>query len=338
MRMALAAGPVSRNNLEGMALTLEEYAEHLEKRHDLAWPAPPEVQPPKARPCLASLPEIRVVTWSVYGTLLAITGGELYLQHPQNFMMELALDKTLQEFKMWKAMTRKPGQPANQLRLMYENVLSELQFHASNAERHPEVDAARIWEGIVKKLLTNEYAFDTGFYGSLDDYARKIAYFFHASLQGTTCYEQAAETLETVSRIVKRRGGGQGLLADGQCFTPVQLHRALLRQGSQTDFDQLLPPELRVLSYEVRARKPSERLFREMLRRLRERGYEPREVLHVGCHVLHDVVPARKLGLRTALFAGDKASLHATAEQLRQPQSRPDVLLTELPQVIEVIT
>ncbi|MCS6975775.1 MAG: HAD family hydrolase [Gemmatales bacterium] len=327
--------PKANLNCASMALTLEEYAEHLEKRPDLAWPAPPEVQPPKAKPCLVSLPEIRVVTWSVYGTLLAISGGELYLQHPQKFVMELALDKTLQEFKMWKAMTRKPGHPAAQLHLMYNNALSDLQLVAGN-ERHPDVDVAKVWESIVKKLLTNEYVFDTGFYGSLDDYARKIAYFFHASLQGTACYEGAAETLQDLQRILGRRGGCMGLLADGQCFTPVQLHRALLRQGLKTNWETLIPSPLRVLSYEVRAKKPSERLFREMLRRLKERGYEPREVLHVGSHLLHDVAPARKLGMRTALFAGDKASLHANGEQLRQPQSRPDVLLTELPQVLEV--
>ena len=39
----------------------------------------------------------------------------------------------------------------------------------------------------------------------------------------------------------------------------------------------------------------------------------------------------------TALFAGDKASLQATAEQLKDAHSRPDVLLTELNQIMEVV-
>ena len=38
-----------------------------------------------------------------------------------------------------------------------------------------------------------------------------------------------------------------------------------------------------------------------------------------------------------ALFAGDRASLQATAEQLKEPPSRPDVLLTELSQLAEVV-
>jgi hypothetical protein len=41
--------------------------------------------------------------------------------------------------------------------------------------------------------------------------------------------------------------------------------------------------------------------------------------------------------MRTALFAGDKGSLQATAEQLKEPLNRPDVLLTELDEIAEVI-
>jgi hypothetical protein len=41
--------------------------------------------------------------------------------------------------------------------------------------------------------------------------------------------------------------------------------------------------------------------------------------------------------MRTALFAGDKASLQATPEQLKDPASRPDVLLTALDQILEVV-
>jgi FMN phosphatase YigB (HAD superfamily) len=60
-------------------------------------------------------------------------------------------------------------------------------------------------------------------------------------------------------------------------------------------------------------------------------------VLHVGSRIEKDIAPAKKLGLRTALYAGDKASLAATAEQLKDPATKPDVLLTELSQVADVI-
>ena len=63
----------------------------------------------------------------------------------------------------------------------------------------------------------------------------------------------------------------------------------------------------------------------------------PEEVLHVGSRIAQDVIPARRLGMKTALFAGDRASLQATPEQLREAASRPDVLLTELSQIAEVV-
>jgi hypothetical protein len=37
--------------------------------------------------------------------------------------------------------------------------------------------------------------------------------------------------------------------------------------------------------------------------------------------------------MKTALFAGDKESLRATAEQFKDPAFRPDLLLTELAQL-----
>ena len=97
-----------------MGLTLDQYATYLDTRN-LHWPAPPEVEPPKAKPHLKRLPEVRAVLWNVYGTLLSISGGELLFQHPQTVIQKVALDKTVQEFKMWPAMSRKPGQPAEYL-------------------------------------------------------------------------------------------------------------------------------------------------------------------------------------------------------------------------------
>ena len=69
----------------------------------------------------------------------------------------------------------------------------------------------------------------------------------------------------------------------------------------------------------------------------REREIEPNEILHIGSRLTQDIAPAKRLGMRTALFAGDKASLGATPEQLKDPKSRPDVLLTELSQILDVV-
>jgi hypothetical protein len=316
-----------------MALTLQQYATYLDTR-GLPWPAPPEVKRPKARPHLVRLPGVRCVLWNVYGTLLAVSGGDLVFEHPQKFVMDVALDKTIQEFKMWGSMSRKPGQPAEYMRVIYDQVMLEQRgISGPGGEKHPEVNADRVWEAIIKKLLQKDYRWDAGFYGALNELSRKVAYFFHASLQGTACEHGAATAL----RHVHDSGLAQGLLADGQCFTEVQLQRGLEAQQPGASLDDLIDPGLRVLSWEVRGRKPSERLFREALDRLAGRGIAPGEVLHVGSRIAQDIIPAKKLGMRTALFAGDKASLQATPEQLQAPAGRPDVLMNRLREIADVV-
>jgi FMN phosphatase YigB (HAD superfamily) len=314
-----------------MPLSLEQYAAYLDTR-DLPWPAPPEVDRPKVKPHLVPLPAVRVVTWNVYGTLLAISGGDLVFEHPNDFVMTVALDKTVQEFKMWASMSRKPGQPADYMKVIYDQVLDEQKL-ATGGEKYPEVAADRLWETIIKKLFQKDYKFDASFYGSLNEYSRKVAYFFHASLQGTACYPGAAAAL----RHVASTGLAQGLLADAQCFTTVQLQRGLAAQGP-VNLDEVIPCDLRALSCEVRGRKPSERLLRHSLQQLAKRGITPDQVLHVGSRVVQDLIPARRMGMKTALFAGDRASLQASAAQLKDPPGRPDVLLSELDQIAFVIS
>src|SRR5437870_321886 len=111
-----------------MALSLEQYAHWLDGRSDLLWPAVPKAEPPRARPYLKRLAGIRVISFSIYGTLLRISGGELCFTHPEKFLMEAALDKMIQEFKMWQSMTRKPGKPSEYMAKMYEQILDEVRI------------------------------------------------------------------------------------------------------------------------------------------------------------------------------------------------------------------
>ena len=315
-----------------MPLTLEQYATTYLDSRGLPWPAAPAIDPPKAKPHLARLP-VKAVMWNVYGTLLVIPHGELRFEHETDFVMDAALDKTIQEFKMWQSMSRKPGAPAAYMKELYGKAHTALRMAGSGGEKFPEVQSERIWDDIVRKLQQKEYKFDAGIYGGLDDYVKKIAYFFHASIQGTGPYPGAVDAL----RFVADSGVKQGLLTDGQCFTTAQLVRGMRTQDPSFDVAQYIPVDLRVVSADKRARKPSPTLFKAAVDLLVGRGVKPNEILHVGSSLTRDIGPAKKAGMRTALFAGDKNSLVATPDQLKAPEFRPDVLLTELPQIADVL-
>ncbi|MGL6072549.1 MAG: HAD family hydrolase [Fimbriiglobus sp.] len=298
----------------------------------LPWPKMPKVEPVKARPSHEPLP-VKAVLWNIYGTLLAVPGGELQFEAAIDFVMDAALDKTIQEFKMWNSMSRKPGAPAAYMKELYKKALTALQLQGSGGEKFPETLSEKIWDDIVKKLQQKDYTFDATLYGGLDDLTKKIAYFFHASIQGCGAYEGACDAI----RLIADGGRVQGLLGDGQCFTFAQLQRSLGQQENGFPAANFFPANLRIISAEKRAKKPSDTLFGAAVAALAARGISPSETLHIGSSLTRDIGPAKKHGMRTALFAGDKASLQATGDQLKDPATRPDVLLTELSQIANVL-
>lgn len=311
-----------------MPLSLDQYATYLDGR-GLPWPAPPPADPPKVKPHLPRIEGIRGVLWTVYGTLLAIPEGDLKFEVANDFQMNVALDKTIHEFKMWGSMSRKPGQPSEYMREIYKKAVDEQRMMPSE-DKHPELPSEKVWEGIVKKLFQKEYKFDAGFFGALNEYSKKIAYFFHASLQGTGCYPNAADA---VTRLADA-GIAQGLLADGQCFTVTQLARGLAKQDAALNFAALFPTAKRVISCDHKARKPSDTLIQAGIEAM---GLDPSAILHVGSSLPRDIAPAKAWGMKTALYAGDRQSLDATGDLLKDAKHRPDALITDLAQVVDLI-
>ena len=66
-------------------------------------------------------------------------------------------------------------------------------------------------------------------------------------------------------------------------------------------------------------------------------GIRPAETLCLGNDMVNDVVPAARLGFRTALFAGDQRSLR-WVEGPKWSTFAPDVVLTDLDQLPSCLT
>lgn len=316
-----------------MPKSLQEYAEWLAGR-DLIWPQPPKIEPVKAKPFLKPLPGIRAVTWSIYGTLLRITGGELIFDSTDGIQMQVALDKTIHEFNMWNSMTRKPGAPWETLAPKYRRFLEERQMVGTERKGDvPEVDSAEIWLRIIGGLLQKEYSYDQLFYGDLDDLAEKVAFFFHANLQGVEASPHALPALQSVSQA----GIVQGVLADAQWFTLAQMLQALGEQGKLPPLWDLFDSECMTMSCEEGVRKPSKTLYETCLKRLARKGIGPASVLHVGTRLKDDLAVAKELGMRTALYTGDRLMMRAAPADLKNPDTKPDRLLTDLDQIRDVL-
>jgi len=313
-----------------MAQTLQEYADWLDRRDELIWPKPPHQESPKATPYTKPLSGIRAVTWNVYGTLLHIADGKLLHLHSEQLRMQVALEKTIQEFNMWNSMSRKPGAPWEYMFKQYQRLVQDAQLVGTGQKGDfPEIDSVQIWRKLIERLQQNEYTYDESFYGDLDDLSLKVAYFFHSSLQGVEATASALETLVAVSRS----GMLQGLVCDAQAFTFVQTLRALRQQGTLPVLDELFAPSCQSLSHQQGLRQPSKSLYAVLLQQLDTLGIAPREVVHVGSRLRDDLAVAKQFGMKTVLFAGDKASLQASADEVKDPELRPDRLATDLTQI-----
>jgi FMN phosphatase YigB (HAD superfamily) len=159
-----------------------------------------------------------------------------------------------------------------------------------------------------------------------------VAYFFHASLQGVAAAPGAVALLDQL-RAAGLRAGAFG---DGQQFTLAQTLRAFRSERKLADVGDVLTPQFVVLSYQSGVRQPSASLSQALVAALAAVGLEPRQVLHVSHRLEADLVPARQAGFRTALVAADENCTHVDKAVVRDPERRPDRLITDLLQIRQI--
>ena len=318
-----------------MVQSLPEYADWLDERK-LIWPKVPAPTPAKATPYTKPLEGIRGVTWSVYGTLLSVLDGKFVFDPApdQEIRLEIALEKTIHEFNMWNSMTRRPGKPSEYMMHQYRDLLSTMKMAGSARKGDfTEVDSTRIWGKLVQRLLQKEYTYDEDQYGNFGQLCEKIAFFFHSALQGVTGANNALDVLKMIPETNRL----QGLLADGQSFTLVQLLRGLRGQGKLLPLKKMFSPHLITMSYRQGARKPSRSLYKLSAEQFAQAGIQPHEILHIGSRLTDDLAFAKQAGMKTVLYAGDKNSLQATQTEMKDPAIQPDRLITDLMQLRKIL-
>ena len=316
-----------------MSQSLLEYAAWLDERKLGKAPAPTVVTP-KAAPFLKPLGGIRGVMWNLYGTLLFITDGKLLLSVPQPARMQVALEKTIQQFNLWVGDSQQPGKAWEELLRQYTRLIDERRAAATpKAGETPEINVVEVWKTLIERLKQKDYSWDENQYGDLDDFSEKVAWFFQASLQGVTVVPQALATLQ----LIAGSGFVQGLATNAQAISLDQLHHALKTQGPVPSLRDLFIPRCIVLSYREGVQQPSNLILETCIEQFEREGVTPGEIACVGTRVHEELAPAKKLGLRAVLFAGDKASMQATSADMKDPAARPDRIITELSQLRQLL-
>jgi putative hydrolase of the HAD superfamily len=268
---------------------------------------------------LTPLPDIRAVLFDVYGTLFVSASGDIGVGSTE--ARALALGGSLNELGI-------PADSKTARRAAAALVEAVAQAHAhlkKQGREYPEVDIREICLQVLgnlqeEGLISNEP--DRGL-------CEPLAVEYECRINPTWPMPGVAETLGHL----RRRKIALGIVSNAQFFTPL-LFPAYLDQSLQTlGFD----PALCVWSYVHLEAKPSAELFRTPLQVLSRRAIAPARTLYVGNDRINDIWPAARMGLKTALFAGDRRSFRPRTEESRGREEREDILLTELPQLLEVL-
>jgi putative hydrolase of the HAD superfamily len=124
-----------------------------------------------------------------------------------------------------------------------------------------------------------------------------------------------------------------GIISNAQFYTPMLFKWFCNSDEQNLGFD----PGLLFYSFEYRVAKPSPALFEMAADKLNARGIQPVEILYVGNDMLNDIYPAHIVGFQTALFAGDRRSLRLRTEDPRCAELSPELVLTDLGELIGYI-
>ena len=314
-----------------MSQSIEEYSERQSKRR-LRRKAY-KIVPARIARRVPKIERVGAVIWDVYGTLMALSVGDLESTLAKKKTMSGAFRRTIREFGLYEFLDDDPPEALMDL-YIGEIKKTHRRKHARGVFS-PEVKIERIWLRILKKLEAKGYKPIADGEEIGLDLALRVAYFFDDAYQTKALYPGAQETLEGVRRLGLR----QGIISNAQFYTPIALNMLLRRKKSERadPMRRLFDRRLVYFSYRLGVSKPNPLAFERAKVRLHAMGIEPDRVLYVGNDVLNDMLAARAAGFRGVLFAGDRESLNLRKDRPECAGFRPDAVIKSLPQLLEII-
>jgi putative hydrolase of the HAD superfamily len=133
--------------------------------------------------------------------------------------------------------------------------------------------------------------------------------------------------------ILKNRNILMGIISNAQFYTPYLFHGFLHSHPKDLGFH----PELTFYSFKFGYAKPSIFMFQIAAERLENRSIPAHSTLFLGNDMLNDIHPAKQIGFKTALFAGDARSLRLRKDDHRCKNLDPDLVITDLGQLLDHI-
>ena len=249
--------------------------------------------------------KVKCVLFDIYGTLFISGSGDIGPADKKSPQIE-EINHLLTQYSIRKS-------PQTLLNEFYRAIKTRHQELRNTGVDFPEVKIDRIWMQVLSTADTS--------------IVRQFAVEFELIVNPVYPMPNLGKMLSAC----RHRNKIMGIISNAQFYTPHLFRWFLDLDLQELGFD----PGLVFYSYQFEVAKPSPVLFRKAAETLKAKGIQPSDVLYLGNDMLNDIYPAKAIGFQTALFAGDKRSLRLRAGDSRCKKLTPDLVITDLIQLIQ---
>lgn len=250
---------------------------------------------------------IECILFDVYGTLFISASGDISVSQ-KNSPAHARIKQLLTKYNIRRS-------PQDILHTLYGSIEARHGALRNKGVDHPEVIIEQIWQQVLNiedQIITKQFAIE------FELITNPVSPMPHLKTLLSACRKQ---------KIL------MGLISNAQFYTPLLFNWFFNSNVLDLGFD----PGLLFYSFEHQVAKPSPALFEMAADKLDAREIEPVAVLYVGNDMLKDIYPAHCIGFQTALFAGDRRSLRLRTDDPRCADLKPDLVVTDLKQLIQYI-
>jgi putative hydrolase of the HAD superfamily len=264
-----------------------------------------DVVPTALAPRIAPRAKIRAVLYDIYGTLFISRAGDIGAARHE---AEKNLDMIAGLCSRYSL-----SLPAETVvDRFFETIEAAKGRMLKQGIENPEVAIEDIWSAVLK----------------VEDISRIKLFALEYEMIVNPVYPMPH--LQELFAACREKRIPMGIISNAQFYTPCLFPALLGRSLHELGFRR----DLLFFSYLLGYGKPSVQPFEEALRILEKEGIEAISALYVGNDMLKDITPAAAAGFQTALFAGDARSLNLRKGELPDETVSPDLIVTELDQII----
>lgn len=267
---------------------------------------------------LEPLSGIRCVAFDFYGTMFMSGVGDIGIDEEQKKESESLFVESLKSTG-FEIESESAGSSGLQiLRQMLDRHISQ---GKKKGIPYPEPEIREVWKDTLLELSNRSLI-----QGSVTDTSvHRFAIEFEFRINTIWPVPNLKEILRHLLKMDLKLG----IISNSQFYTPLAFEALIGRSPETLGFE----PDLLVWSFATGRKKPDTEFYRVFVDKLEGNNLDPEQVLYVGNDIRKDIEPAKSLGMRTALFVGDKRSIRHEEAELENAAFKPDLVADDLFQI-----